>query len=148
MSCQFMDRDGKVHFQPWRSARVGEAAHKKHRIPLKEALAMRSTGALHQRARLFGEAESKYPKQQLMIQVEVSSGFYADMALFICWLTHADHGASRERFESYVEDELRGDGEGAFDKRFGALLDDLDLEKTIDEFARRVASGAEAFDEE
>jgi hypothetical protein len=148
MSCQFMDRDGKVHFQPWRSARVSEAAHKKRRIPLKEALAMRSTGELENRARLFGEEAAKDPKQQLMIQVEVSSGFYADMALFICWLTHADHGASRERFESYVQDELRGDGEGAFDKRFGSLLDDLDLEKTIDEFAKRVASGAEAFDEE
>jgi hypothetical protein len=148
MSCQFMDREGKVRFQPWRSMRVAEAAHKKRRIPLKEALAMRSTGELEERARLFGKDESKDEKQQLMIQVEVSSGFYADMALFICWLTHADHGASRERFESYVQDELRGDGEGAFDKRFGTLLDDLDLEKTIDEFARRVASGAEAFDEE
>jgi hypothetical protein len=148
MSCQFMDRDGKVHFQPWRSTRVAEAAHKRRRIPLKEALAMRSTGELENRARLFGEEAAKDPKQQMMIQIEVASGFYADMALFICWLTHADHAASRERFESYVQDELKGDGEGAFDKRFGSLLDDLDLEKTIDDFAKRVASGAESFDEE
>jgi hypothetical protein len=148
MSSQFMDRDGKVRFQPWRSTRVAEAAHKQHRIPLKEALAMRSTGELENRAALFGKEEAKDPKQALMIQVEVASGFYADMALFICWLTHADHGASRERFESYVQDELKGDGEGAFDKRFGTLLDDLDLEQTIDEFAKRVAKGAEAFDED
>src|SRR5262249_6585077 len=35
MSCQFMERDGKIHFQPWRSMRVDEATHKKLRIPLK-----------------------------------------------------------------------------------------------------------------
>jgi hypothetical protein len=148
MSCQFMDRDGKIHFQPWRSMRVDEATHKKLRIPMKRALAIRTPGDLETLADDYSKDASTDAKQRFMTQIQLSSGFYADMSLFICWLAHADHGASRERFESYVQDELRGEGDGAFDKRFGTLLDDVDLEKTIDEFARRVASGAEAFDED
>ena len=148
MSCQFMDKDGTIRFQPWRSLRVNEATHKKTRIPMKRALAIRTTGDLQRLADDYSRDAATDPRRRLMTQVELSSGFYADMSLFICWLAHADHGASRERFESYVQDELRGEGDGAFDKRFEALLDGLDLEKTIDDFARRVASGAEAFDEE
>ena len=148
MSCQFVDKDGTIHFQPWRSLRVNEATHKKTRIPMKRALAIRTPVDLESLADDYARDAAADPRQRLMRKVELSSGFYADMSLFICWLAHADHGASRERFESYVQDELRGEGDGAFDKRFGTLLDDLDLEKTIDDFAKRVESGAEAFDEE
>jgi hypothetical protein len=148
MSCQFMDKGGTIRFQPWRSLRVNEATHKKTRIPMKRALAIRTPGDLESLADDYSRDAATDPRQRLMKQIELSSGFYADMSLFICWLAHADHGASRERFESYVQDELRGEGDGAFDKRFEALLEGLDLEKTIDDFAKRVASGAEAFDEE
>ena len=115
---------------------------------MKRALAIRTPGDLESLADDYSRDAATDPRQRLMKQIELSSGFYADMSLFICWLAHADHGASRERFESYVQDELRGEGDGAFDKRFEALLEGLDLEKTIDDFAKRVASGAEAFDEE
>lgn len=145
LSCHFMDR-GTIQFQPWRTMRLAELGQRPPgvRIPLSRAFKISSNGELASEASLVARSQKSVDEARAI--GICSSGFYADMSLFMFWVNYANDRKYKRLFEDYVRKELSGEGGGdVAERHFAEIFAIEDLEQVIDDFQKSIVSGKVVF---